>query len=245
MMKKTAFILLAVVSANLSVNAQSKPVKKPTPAKTVATAPVLKTATDSFSYAAGFSIASSMKQQGVTDINGAVMQKAMEDVFKKRTLLLTEEQANMTLQQKLQEYAQKKTGQEKAKGEAFLAANKNKPGVVVLPNGLQYQILTAGDPAGRKPTAVDTVVVHYTGTLIDGTKFDASYDRGEPATFPVGGVIRGWTEILQLMTKGAKWKVAIPSDLAYGERGAGGAIGPNQALVFDIELLDIKPAVAQ
>ena len=154
------------------------------------------------------------------------------------------DQCNNTLQQKLQEFAQKKSSAQKAKGEAFLAVNKTKPGVTSLANGLQYEVLKAGEANGAKPTAADTVVVHYTGTLIDGTKFDASVDRGEPATFPVGGVIRGWTEILQLMTKGAKWKVAIPSDLAYGDRGAGGAIAPGAALVFEIELLDIKPAVA-
>lgn len=244
MMKKTAFILLAVVSANLSVNAQSKPVKKSTPAKTVATAPVLKTSIDSFSYAAGFSIASSMKQQGVTDINGAVMQKAMEDVFKKRTLLLTEEQANMTLQQKLQEYAQKRMGEEKAKGTAYLAANAKRPGVTVLPSGLQYEVLKAGEPAGVKPTDADTVVVHYIGTLIDGTKFDASIDKGVPITYPVTGFIRGWTEALQLMSKGAKWRIAVPSELGYGERGSG-AIGPNAALIFELELLDVIPGNKQ
>jgi FKBP-type peptidyl-prolyl cis-trans isomerase FklB len=243
MMKKTAFILLAVVSANYSVNAQTKPAKKTVPAKTVATAPVLKTSIDSFSYAAGFSIASSMKQQGVTDINGAVMQKAMEDVFKKRTLLLTEEQSNMTLQQKLQEYAQKRMGEEKAKGTAFLAANAKRAGVTVLPSGLQYEVLKAGD-AGVKPTDVDTVVVHYIGTLIDGTKFDASIDKGVPITYPVTGFIRGWTEALQLMTKGAKWRIAVPSELGYGERGSG-AIGPNAALIFELELLDIIPGTKQ
>ncbi|RYF86670.1 MAG: FKBP-type peptidyl-prolyl cis-trans isomerase, partial [Chitinophagaceae bacterium] len=218
------------------------PVKKTVPAKTVVAAPALKNSLDSFSYAAGLNIASSMKQQGITDINGAMVQRAMDDVFKKRTALLTEEQAGMTLQQKLQEFTQKKMGAEKAKGQAFLDANKKKPGVTALPNGLQYEVLKAGDANGAKPTAADTVVVHYAGTLIDGTKFDNSYDRGEPATFPLNRVITGWTEILQLMTKGAKWKVAIPSELGYGERGSG-AIGPNATLLFEIELLDIKPAV--
>ncbi len=245
MMKKTFAFMMVIAGSSLAASAQKAPVKKTAvPAKTV-TAPILKSSLDSFSYAAGLNIASSMKQQGLTDINAALVQRAMEDVFKNRKALLTEEQAGMTLQQKLQEFADKKMAAEKAKGQAFLDANKKKPGVTALPNGLQYEVLQAGDPNGIKPTAADTVVVHYSGTLIDGTKFDASYDRGEPATFPLGGVIRGWTEILQLMTKGAKWKVAIPGDLAYGERGAGGVIGPNATLIFDIELLDIKKAVTQ
>lgn len=241
---KKIFLLVLVLGSVTMVNAQKTPVKKPAASKTVA-ASTLKNATDSFSYAAGFNIANSMKQQGVTVINAAMVQKAMDDVFMKRTTLLNEEQCSMTLQQKLQEFAQKKMNAEKAKGQAYLEANKKKPGVTVLPNGLQYEVMQAGDPAGMKPTAADTVVVHYVGTLTDGTKFDASTDRGEPATFPVNGVIRGWTEILQLMTKGAKWKVTIPSDLAYGERGAGGAIGPNATLVFEIDLLDIKPVAKQ
>lgn len=248
-MKKTALCLMAVVTVTFGANAQTtkpgvkKPVSKTTPAKRVLAAPLLKNGMDSFSYAVGVNIASSMKEQGITNVNGALIQKAMDDVFKSRPTSLTLEQCSMTLQQKLQEFQQKKSSAQKAKGEAFLAANRAKPGVKVLPNGLQYEILKAGEQGGTKPTAADTVVVHYVGTLIDGTKFDASTDRGEPATFPVGGVIRGWTEILQLMTKGAKWKVAIPSDLAYGDRGAGGAIAPGAALIFEIELLDIKPAV--
>ena len=249
MMKKTALCLMAVVSVAYGVNAQTKkPVVKTTgkpAAKSPVTAVLMKNSVDSFSYAIGLNIANSMKSQGITNINGPVMQKAINDVFKNTKTALTEEQANMTLQQKLQEFAQKKSSVQKAKGEAFLLNNKKKTGVTVLPNGLQYEILKAGDPAGMKPTAADTVVVHYVGTLIDGTKFDASTDRGEPATFPVGGVIRGWTEILQLMTKGAKWKVAIPSDLAYGDRGAGGQILPGSALIFEIELLDIKPAITK
>jgi FKBP-type peptidyl-prolyl cis-trans isomerase FklB len=207
-------------------------------------APLMKNGIDSFSYAVGVNIASSMKEQGIKNVNGSLIQKAMDDVFKGKQTSLTLEQCNMTLQQKLQEFQQQKSSAQKAKGEAFLAANRSKPGVTTLPNGLQYQIVRAGETNGVKPRVEDTVVVHYVGTLIDGTKFDASTDRGEPATFPVGGVIRGWTEILQLMTKGAKWKVAIPSDLAYGDRGAGAAIAPGAALIFEIELLDIKPAVA-
>jgi FKBP-type peptidyl-prolyl cis-trans isomerase len=126
----------------------------------------------------------------------------------------------------------------KKEGDAFLAANKNKPGVVTLPDGLQYKILTPG--TGAKPAATDTVVVNYRGTLIDGTEFDSSYKRGTPATFQVGRVIKGWTEALQLMPVGSKWQVVIPSDLAYGERGQS-TIGPNSTLVFEVELMSIQP----
>jgi len=123
-------------------------------------------------------------------------------------------------------------------GEAFLADNKTKEGVVTLPSGLQYKILTPG--TGPKPTASDTVVCNYRGTFINGTEFDSSYKRGQPASFPVGQVIKGWTEALQLMPVGSKWQLFIPPDLAYGQRGAGGAIGPNATLIFEVELLSIK-----
>jgi FKBP-type peptidyl-prolyl cis-trans isomerase len=126
----------------------------------------------------------------------------------------------------------------KKDGDAFLAANKGKEGVVTLPSGLQYKILTAGK--GPKPTADDSVVCNYRGTLINGTEFDSSYKRGEPATFPVGGVIKGWTEALQLMPVGSKWQLFVPSDLAYGERGPSPEIGPNSTLIFEVELLSIQ-----
>ena len=131
----------------------------------------------------------------------------------------------------------------KKEGEAFLAANKGKDGVVTLPSGLQYKILTAG--TGPKPTASDSVVCNYRGTLINGTEFDSSYKRGQPATFPVTGVIKGWTEALQLMPVGSKWQLFIPSDLAYGERGAGADIGPNSTLIFEVELLSIEDKSAK
>jgi len=126
------------------------------------------------------------------------------------------------------------------KGEAYLAANKTKPGVVTLPSGLQYKIIKQG--TGPKPTLNDIVTCNYKGTLIDGTEFDSSYKRGEPATFPVKGVIKGWTEALQLMPVGSKFELVLPPDLAYGEHGAGQDIGPNETLVFEVELISIKPA---
>jgi FKBP-type peptidyl-prolyl cis-trans isomerase FklB len=126
----------------------------------------------------------------------------------------------------------------KKQGDAFLAANKGKEGVVTLPSGLQYKILSAG--TGPKPATSDSVVCNYRGTLIDGTEFDSSYKRGQPATFPVGGVIKGWTEALQLMPVGSKWQLFVPSELAYGERGTGADIGPNAVLIFEVELLSIQ-----
>ncbi|HQY40746.1 MAG TPA: FKBP-type peptidyl-prolyl cis-trans isomerase [Ferruginibacter sp.] len=202
----------------------------------------MKNAIDSFSYAAGVNIAKNMQGQGIEKLNSELLKRAVEDVLSNRKLLMEEQQCNMTLQQKLQQFQQAKLHTTKAAGEAFLAKNKTRQGVTVLPNGLQYEIVKAGD--GPKPTEADTVVVHYTGTLIDGTEFDSSVKRGEPATFPLKGVIKGWTEILQLMPKGSKWKVYIPSDLAYGERAAGQLIKPGSTLIFDIDLIDIKPAIA-
>jgi FKBP-type peptidyl-prolyl cis-trans isomerase FklB len=139
----------------------------------------------------------------------------------------------------LEELAQAgRSAQNLKAGAAFLAANKQKSGVTVLPSGLQYSVIKAG--TGKRPSASDRVVVHYRGTSIGGKEFDSSYSRGQPATFPVNRVIAGWTEALQQMRTGAKWRVAIPPNLAYGQRGAGGAIGPNETLLFDIELLEIK-----
>ena len=142
------------------------------------------------------------------------------------------------LRKKQQEKMQVMGEANKKEGEAFLATNKAKQGVVTLPSGLQYKILKEG--TGPKPTATDSVVCNYRGTLINGTEFDSSYKRGQPATFPVVGVIKGWTEALQLMPVGSKWQLVIPSSLAYGERGAGGDIGPNATLIFEVELMSIQ-----
>jgi FKBP-type peptidyl-prolyl cis-trans isomerase FklB len=240
-MKKIVFCLLAISLQQLSI-AQVK--KSPTPkSKTAGSDVVLKSAIDSFSYAAGLSIAGSMQQQGIDNINSEILSKALDDVLKKKPQLLTQEQATMTLQQKLQEFAKKKNDAQKEKGAACIAENKKRKGVISLPNGLLYEVLKSGEAGGIKPTSIDTVVVDYVGTLVDGTEFDNSIKRGEPAEFPVNGVIKGWTEILQLMTKGDKWKVYIPSELGYGERGAGGSIPPNSTLIFEINLIDIKPAI--
>jgi FKBP-type peptidyl-prolyl cis-trans isomerase FklB len=142
------------------------------------------------------------------------------------------------MRQKQQEKMQQAGATNKKEGDAFLAANKTKEGVVTLPSGLQYKILTAG--TGPKPTTSDSVACNYRGTLIDGKEFDSSYKRGQPATFPVAGVIKGWTEALQLMPVGSKWQLFVPSDLAYAERGSGPDIGPNATLIFEVELLSIQ-----
>ena len=169
---------------------------------------------------------------------------AVEDTFADKESRLTEEEIRDTIA-KLQTRSQEKqkaeqdaaTEKNKAAGAAYLAENGKKEGVVTTESGLQYKQVTAGD--GAKPAAEDTVTVHYKGTLIDGTVFDSSYDRGEPIEFPVNGVIKGWTEALLMMKAGAKWKLFIPSDLAYGERGAGGSIPPSATLIFEIELLEV------
>jgi FKBP-type peptidyl-prolyl cis-trans isomerase FklB len=158
---------------------------------------------------------------------------------------MTEDEARATLvqlqtdlQSKQEEKMKQAGDNNKKEGDAFLAANKSKPGVVTLPSGLQYKIVKEG--TGPKPSASDTVVCNYRGTLINGTEFDSSYKRGEPASFPVSGVIKGWTEALQLMPVGSKWELYIPPDLAYGARGAGADIGPNTTLLFEVELLSIQ-----
>jgi len=233
-MKKLFFCLLTMSSLAPSLQAQ---VKKSNVK--------MKYAVDSFSYAAGMNIATSIKEQGITELNSEILATAIDDVMKDRNKSLTPEQANMTLQQKLQEFAKKKTDAQKSKGIAFLEENKKRKEVTTLPSGLQYEVLQAGNPNGMKPVPADTVEVDYIGTLIDGTEFDSSVKRGEHATFPLNGVIRGWTEILQLMSIGSKWKVFIPSELAYGERGAGGQIPPYSTLIFEITLYDIKPAATK
>jgi FKBP-type peptidyl-prolyl cis-trans isomerase len=219
-----------------------------TPAKTAATkgtAPVaLKTPKDKFSYALGMNLGMSLKKQAV-DVDPVVLSQGLKAAMAGGKTLLTQEEAQATLMEvqndlrKKQQEKMQVTGEaNKTEGEAFLAANKAKEGVVTLPSGLQYKILKEG--TGPKPTATDSVVCNYRGTLINGTEFDSSYKRGQPATFPVVGVIKGWTEALQLMPVGSKWQLFIPSSLAYAERGAGGEIGPNATLIFEVELMSIQ-----
>lgn len=200
---------------------------------------------EKLSYAIGLNICDNLKQQGMLDsLDPQAFAKSISDAIA-GTTEMTSQEAGMFLQsyfEKLQA-AQEKENQSKFQanieiGKKFLAENGKKPGVVTLPSGLQYEIMKAG--TGAKPTAMSTVETHYHGTLIDGTVFDSSVDRGQPATFGVGQVISGWTEALQLMPVGSKWKLYLPYNLAYGDRGAGGAIQPYSTLIFEVELLAIK-----
>ena len=192
------------------------------------------------SYAVGRQIGDSIKNSGL-DIDIDIFTASVAETLAGKSDRLTESekmQVGAAMQKQQQEHAAKTVGANKSKGQEFLAKNAKEDGVKVLPSGLQYKVLTAG--SGKSPGSSDSVTVHYRGTLIDGTEFDSSIKRGQPATFPVNGVIKGWTEALQLMKVGAKWQLFIPSDLAYGERGAGANIGPHATLIFDVELIKIN-----
>jgi FKBP-type peptidyl-prolyl cis-trans isomerase len=228
--------------------ASSKTSAKKTTSAAASAAPPLTSRKQKFSYALGMNIATglgaNLKKQGV-EVDWSLLAQAIKDSAAGKTRL-TEEESKAVLNEvqndvrKEQQEKAKALGEKnKAYGATFLAANKSKEGVKTLASGLQYKVITEG--TGPKPTATDTVVCNYRGTLLDGTEFDSSYKRGEPATFPVSGVIKGWTEALQLMPVGSKWQLFIPSDLAYGERGAGAEIGPNATLIFEVELISIKP----
>ena len=208
-------------------------------------APELKTEKDKFSYALGMNFGENFRKQGL-DLDPAVFAKAFAESFGGGKTAITDEEMQAVLKAAAQQIRAKQAAQQAEKsaaaqkeGEAFLAANKAKEGVVALPSGLQYKVLKAG--TGEKPAADDTVVCNYKGTLIDGTEFDASEKHGGPATFPVKGVIAGWTEALQLMPVGSKWQLFVPSNLAYGAQGPGD-IGPNATLIFEVELVSIQKA---
>ena len=250
-MKRIFLFGFAFLAIN-QINAQNKPASK-TAVKTVAAAKNVvtpfKNGVDSFSYAIGMSIGESLKQAGVNKINNQLFTKAINEVLGNGKTMFDKDQAQMLLQTKLQELAKNRPVPKKVitpymkECQSYMDANKKKAGVTTLPNGLQYEVINAGEPNGAKPSLQDQVSVNYMGTLINGSEFDNSYKRGQPATFPLTGVIRGWTEILQLMPKGAKWKVTIPSELAYGENPPSAQIPPSATLIFDIELLDIiKPS---
>ena len=243
-------ILAATLCLSASVTGFAQTTKPATAAhkpgdasKTMVSPVVLKTEQDSLSYAIGLSVANFYKQQSISNINTALVTRAINDVNKKGKLLMDEQQANTVLVTYVQKAKAEKASGNKKLGQEFLAANKNKPGVTTLPSGLQYTIIKQG--AGPKPAITDQVRVHYHGTLIDGRVFDSSIERGQPIELAVNGVIPGWTEALQLMPVGSKWKLFIPSNLAYGDQQAGPMIAPGATLIFDVELLDIvKPAGA-
>lgn len=222
-MKLRVIMALGILFLASQVNAQEKL--------------VLKNQKEKVSYSIGLNLGrnlgSDLKRQSI-DIDPNIVAKGILDALSGANPLLSNEQIQETMVAFQKEMSEK----EKQRGEAFLAENKKKEGVKALPSGLQYKVVKAG--SGKKPKSNDTVTVHYRGTLMDGTEFDSSFRRGKPATFPVSGVIPGWTEALQLMEEGAKWQIFIPPNLAYGERGAGGLIGPNATLIFDVELISIQ-----
>jgi len=205
---------------------------------------LLKTQKEKVSYGIGVTVAKSFKPQGI-EVNVEALVKGLRDALAGEKLLMTDTELQKTMGEFQAELSQKQIQAAKAsseankkEGAAFLAGNKTKQGVVTLPSGLQYKILKAGK--GKRPIESDTVECNYKGTLINGTEFDSSYRRGQAASFPVSGVIPGWTEALKLMPVGSKWQLFIPSQLAYGSRGAGRDIGPDATLIFEVELLSIK-----
>jgi FKBP-type peptidyl-prolyl cis-trans isomerase len=232
---------------------QSTPAKKAT-APAAKKAPVtsksattltLKTQKEKASYALGMNIAAGLKRQGISaTVDAALTARGLKDALSGSKTLLTEDEQKAALTQlqtevrgNMEAKAHEAGAPARKAGEQFMAANKAKEGVVTLPSGMQYKILTEGK--GPKPTASDVVKCNYRGTLINGKEFDSSYKTGKPVSFPVGGVIKGWTEALQLMPVGSKWQLYIPPDMAYGDRGAGSDIGPGETLIFDVELISI------
>ncbi|UCD46411.1 MAG: FKBP-type peptidyl-prolyl cis-trans isomerase [Deltaproteobacteria bacterium] len=221
--------IIAVLSAGLCLAAE-----KPEP----------KSENDKISYSVGYQVGGDFKRQGV-ELNPNLLVKGVQDAMSGAKPLMTQQEMNKTLvdlKRKVvtaqREEQKKAAAKNLAEGKKFLEGNARKEGVTTLPSGLQYKVIAKG--TGASPKRTDNVTVHYKGTLIDGTEFDSSYKRGKPATFRVDGVIAGWTEALQLMKPGAKWLLFIPPNLAYGERGAGSRIGPNSALVFEVELISVQ-----
>jgi FKBP-type peptidyl-prolyl cis-trans isomerase FklB len=232
--------------ASTPAKTQKAPAAKKAPVTSKSgTALTLKTQKEKASYALGMKIGGDLRRQGVnTAVDPAIAARGFKDALAGSKALITEDEERAALTQlqsdvrnKQEAKAHEQGSGARKEGEAFLAANKSKEGVVTLPSGLQYKILKEG--TGPKPTASDTVTCNYRGTLLNGKEFDSSYKRGEPTSFPVGGVIKGWTEALQLMPVGSKWQLFIPGDMAYGDRGAGGDIGPGETLIFEVELLSI------
>ena len=255
-MKKSILILISFSLVGVGFAQTTKPaVIKATPLKaagakpltttkaavskiaTVATV-VLKTAKDSASYALGFRVAQSMKGQGLQDINMALFDKGFSAGVIAKSII-PDSLLDVCIKKYQDNMSQEKITFNKAVGKAFLEENAKKPGVVKMTNGMQYEVIVAGT-GSVKPTLSNKVKCHYHGTLIDGSIFDSSVQRGEPITFPLNGVIKGWQDAVQLMTVGSKWKLFIPSELGYGDRSAGPFIGPGMTLIFEVELLGIE-----
>ena len=233
-----SFIILGCVNFSFSQKGKKKAKAK---AKAMAIAEEQNqnsmTHTDSVSYAFGIVLGHNLKAEEVYDLNLDVLRDAIHDVLTKEEFAISGQEARTIVNQHIEAKRKEKFARNLAEGEAFLATNKEKEGIVETASGLQYEIMVEGD--GEKPGLQDKVRTHYHGTLLDGTVFDSSVQRNEPAEFPLNGVIKGWTEALQLMSVGSKWRLFIPPGLAYGEHGAGKKIGPNATLIFEVELLDI------
>lgn len=193
---------------------------------------------EKLSYSLGVNVAMSLQSQGLEEVDTKLFGQAIDDVLRGSNLQIDPQEAGNILNAHFSKLQSKQHESAIKEGQEFLDANKTKEGVITLESGLQYQVLKEG--SGAKPNIDSTVTTHYHGTTIDGSVFDSSVDRGTPASFPVNGVIAGWTEALQLMTIGSKWKLFVPSNLAYGDRGAGPKIGPHTTLIFEVELLEIK-----
>jgi FKBP-type peptidyl-prolyl cis-trans isomerase len=261
-MKRMGMAVLALGLFACGARAQQAPAKAPAappPAKAPAAAPVpsaqapapgFKTQKEKLSYAIGMEMGKGVKTQGI-DVDPAIVEQGLKDALAGAKSQMSDDEIKQVITALQQEIRQKQMQAQEAaatenrtKGEAFLAANAKKDGVVALPDGLQYKVMTTGQ--GKKPGETDTVLCNYKGTFIDGTEFDSSTQAGKPVPFEVKNVIPGFKEVLQLMPVGSKWQVFVPSSLAYGERGAGGVIGPNATLIFEIELVSIEgPAPAQ
>ncbi len=244
-MKKIIILSLSAASFCVAAFSQtSKPAAKPAtrsaakPASKTVQQTTLKTITDSASYAIGLGEARFLQQQGITKINSAILAKAIDDIMNKKTPAMSDADCNNAIMTYINRIQKEKSKDVIAAGEQYLAENKKKPGVKTTPSGLQYEVIREG--TGIKPLAADTFVVHYRGTLIDGTEFDASYGRGEPLTYPLNQVVPGWTEGLQLMPVGSKYKFYIPYTLGYGLQGSPPTIPGGATLIFEIELLDVK-----
>jgi FKBP-type peptidyl-prolyl cis-trans isomerase FklB len=243
-MRVLALGLSLTLASTLAAPAALAQDAKPAEAAPAPVPGALKDAKAQASYAIGLSVAKGLKHDMV-EVDPTAMALGLQDGMSGAKPQLTEDQMRAAVAQvqadvkaRRQEKAARAAATNKSEGEAFLKANHDKPGVITQPSGLQYQVLTAG--TGPKPAADDSVICNYRGALLDGTEFDSSYQRGAPDTLPVSGVIKGWTEALQLMPVGSKWRIYVPANLAYGEKGAGEDIGPNAVLVFDIELLSIQ-----
>ncbi len=227
----------------------AKPSASPAPSPQPSQSSALKTEKERISYAIGMNVGGGLRDtlsRQSLEVDPNLLSQGFKDAVAANKTLITEDEARAALAQLQNEMKAKQEEKQKLaaetnkkEGEAFLAANKAKEGVVTLPSGLQYKVLTPGTGLS-KPTASDTVVCNYRGTLINGKEFDSSYKRGQPATFPVTGVIKGWTEALQLMPEGSKWQLFVPADLAYGDQQRGPDIGPNSTLIFEVELISIQ-----